>query len=348
MNDKTVLVTGGAGFIGSTLVKSLILEDYNVINIDKLTYAGNISSLKGIFDHVNHTFEKWDICRLPGLEYLINKYEPRYVIHLAAESHVDKSIDSSEPFIKTNIMGTFNMLEACRKYYNKLSTNKKALFRFIHVSTDEVYGQLGSSGQFTEETPYDPSSPYSASKASSDHLVTAWYKTYGLPTIITNCSNNYGPYQYPEKLIPNTIIKLINKQHVPVYGNGKNIRDWLHCSDHCSALQMVMLNGRVGEKYNIGGNEEKENIEVVNVVCDIMDSLNGMGHRDLIQFVDDRPGHDLRYSIDNTKITTELGWKAHINFCAGIRHTVMWYMENNWWWEEILNKQYIGKREGVL
>ncbi|MGO6855213.1 dTDP-glucose 4,6-dehydratase [Rhizobium beringeri] len=346
-----VLVTGGAGFIGSALVRYLVSEiGADVLNIDKLTYAGNLASLKAIENAANYRFLKADICDRSAVSSAFEEFRPDYVMHLAAESHVDRSITGAADFIETNINGTFSMLEAARQYWQGLPADEKAAFRMLHVSTDEVYGSLGEDGLFAETTPYDPSSPYSASKAASDHLATAWERTYGLPVIISNCSNNYGPFHFPEKLIPLIILNALERKPLPVYGSGSNIRDWLYVDDHARALWLIVQRGRPGEKYNVGGRNERRNIEVVERVCAIMDEVRPghAPHSDLISYVTDRPGHDARYAIDATKLETELGWKALENFDSGIRKTVEWYLENAWWWQPLRERVYSGERLGVL
>ncbi|TBC19143.1 dTDP-glucose 4,6-dehydratase [Rhizobium ruizarguesonis] len=346
-----VLVTGGAGFIGSALVRYLVSDiGAEVLNIDKLTYAGNLASLKAIENAPNYRFLKADICDRSAVSSAFEEYRPDYVMHLAAESHVDRSITGAADFIETNINGTFSMLEAARQYWQGLPADEKAAFRMLHVSTDEVYGSLGDDGLFAETTPYDPSSPYSASKAASDHLATAWGRTYGLPVIISNCSNNYGPFHFPEKLIPLIILNALERKPLPVYGSGSNIRDWLYVDDHARALWLIVQRGRPGEKYNVGGRNERRNIEVVERVCAIMDEVRPghAPHSDLISYVTDRPGHDARYAIDATKLETELGWKALENFDSGIRKTVEWYLENAWWWQPLRERVYSGERLGVL
>ena len=347
-NFKTILVTGGAGFIGSALIRNLVRKsEYKVINIDKLTYSGNLESLKSIKNRNNYIFEKLDICESINLQRVINDSKPDLVIHLAAESHVDRSIDGPIDFIQTNIIGTFNVLESIRIYYESLKGLKKDNFRFLHVSTDEVYGDLKNTNNFfSEDTRYDPSSPYSASKASSDHLVRAWHRTYNLPVLITNCSNNYGPYQFPEKLIPHMILTAITLKPLPVYGDGSQIRDWLYVDDHVRALMIVALKGKIGETYNIGGNNEIKNIEVVQKICTILDELLPLNnsefntYSELITYVEDRPGHDVRYAIDSSKINKSLGWKPIENFESGIRKTVIWYLNNNAWLRSIQNDNY--------
>lgn len=346
-----VLVTGGAGFIGSALVRYLVSEvGADVLNIDKLTYAGNLASLKAIENAPNYRFLKADICDRSAVSSAFEEFGPDYVMHLAAESHVDRSITGAADFIETNINGTFSMLEAARQYWQGLPADEKAAFRMLHVSTDEVYGSLGEDGLFAETTPYDPSSPYSASKAASDHLATAWERTYGLPVIISNCSNNYGPFHFPEKLIPLIILNALERKPLPVYGSGSNIRDWLYVDDHARALWLIVQRGRLGEKYNVGGRNERRNIDVVQRVCAIMDEVRPgrAPHSDLISYVTDRPGHDARYAIDATKLETELGWKALENFDSGIRKTVDWYLENAWWWQPLREGVYSGERLGVL
>ena len=350
----TLLITGGAGFIGSALIRHLIQNtDERVVNLDKLTYAGNLQSLAAVADSPRYTFEQADICDRAALERIFAKHQPRAVMHLAAESHVDRSIDSAGEFIQTNIVGTFTLLEAARAYWGSLNDAQKTAFRFHHISTDEVYGDLhGTSDLFTETTPYAPSSPYSASKASSDHLVRAWQRTYGLPTLITNCSNNYGPCHFPEKLIPHIILNALSGKPLPVYGDGSQIRDWLYVEDHARALYQVVIQGKVGETYNIGGHNEKTNLEVVRTVCALLEELApekpaGVAkYEDLITFVKDRPGHDARYAIDAAKIGRELGWQPQETFDTGIRKTVAWYLENRDWWQNVLNGSYRLQRLG--
>jgi len=351
---KTFLVTGGAGFIGSAVVRELIVNTpHKVVNVDKLTYAGNLESLTEVQDSERYTFVRADICDMPEMQRLLTDHQPDVVMHLAAESHVDRSIDGPADFIQSNIVGTSVLLEAVRQWWKSLLTTapeKAQGFRFHHISTDEVYGDLeGPEGLFTELTPYAPSSPYSASKASSDHLVRAWQRTYGLPALITNCSNNYGPYQFPEKLIPLMILNGLSGQPLPVYGNGQQIRDWLYVEDHARALIRVAINGEVGETYNIGGHNEKTNLEVVETVCDLLDQLvpGAAPRRDLITFVTDRPGHDLRYAIDAGKIARELGWVPEETFETGMRKTVEWYLDNEAWWKRVQDGSYQGQRLGV-
>ncbi len=349
-----ILVTGGAGFIGSAVVRHIINNTQDsVINLDKLTYAGNLDSLSSIAHSDRYTFEHADICDRAALDRIFAQHQPDAVMHLAAESHVDRSIDSAGEFIQTNIVGTFTLLEAARAYYQTLPENRKAQFRFHHISTDEVYGDLhGTDDLFTETTPYAPSSPYSASKASSDHLVRAWRRTYGLPTIVTNCSNNYGCYHFPEKLIPHMILNALDGKPLPVYGDGKQIRDWLYVEDHARALYLVVTQGKIGETYNIGGFNEKQNIQVVRTICELLEELapnkpQGIAHyADLITHVTDRAGHDVRYAIDASKIQRELGWTPQETFESGIRKTVQWYLDNQAWWQRVLDGSYKLERLG--
>lgn len=333
---RTVLITGGAGFIGSAVVRQYIAETSTVvINVDKLTYAGGLESLGDARQNRRHVFEQVDICDRSGLDRVFDQYKPEAVMHLAAETHVDRSISGSEAFVRTNIMGTFTLLEAARTFWSGLTTQAQSEFRFHHVSTDEVYGDLSADeSAFTEETRYAPSSPYSATKASSDHLVRTWHRTYGLPVLISNCSNNYGPYQFPEKLIPLVITQALQGKPLPVYGKGQNIRDWLFVEDHARALRMVLAEGRIGRTYNIGGREEKTNLDVVRQVCECLDKMkpNGQGpYERLIRFVPDRPGHDFRYAIDNERVSRELGWAPRESFESGIARTVRWYLDNSAW-----------------
>lgn len=352
--EMRILVTGGAGFIGSNLIRFLINEtNAIVLNVDKLTYAGNLESLKDVNGNSRYSFVQCDICDLEALEKVFFDFHPNAVMHLAAESHVDRSIDGPGDFVETNIVGTFKLLQTTRKFYETLSGISRETFRFLHVSTDEVYGSLGKEGAFTEKTPYDPHSPYSASKAASDHLARAWCDTYKLPVLLTNCSNNYGPYQFPEKLIPVVILKALDGEKIPVYGKGENIRDWLYVEDHAKALYTVLSKGLVGESYNIGGNNEQRNIDLVELICSIMDELvpNKFGlssYKDLITFVADRPGHDLRYAIDASKIKSELGWTPKETFESGFRKTVAWYLNNQNWWQNILNGNYRLERLGTV
>jgi len=353
MKNKNILITGGCGFIGSTLVKHILLNtEHNVINIDKLTYAGVGENLKDFEKNSNYFFEKADICNFEIMTNIFSKYTPDTIIHLAAESHVDRSIDGPDNFIQTNIIGTFILLEVSRNYFKKLSDNKTFLFH--HVSTDEVYGDLDNSDKlFSEDNPYDPSSPYSASKASSDHLVRAWNRTYNLPVVITNCSNNYGPYQFPEKLIPLVILNAIELKKIPIYGNGLQVRDWLFVEDHANALLNVAENGNIGETYNIGGNNEFTNLQVVNLICNILDEIKPIKSKkiskysDLITFVQDRAGHDKRYAIDSSKIQSELFWKPLYNFENGLRKTINWYLNNIEWCSSIERKINARERIGL-
>jgi dTDP-glucose 4,6-dehydratase len=347
---KKIIVTGGAGFIGSAVCRFLVKEKkYSVLNLDKLTYAGVPESLKEIEDSPLYRFEKVDVCDKAAVAAVFADFQPDAVMHLAAESHVDRSIDGPAAFIETNIVGTYTMLECAREYWNGLSNDRKTAFRFHHISTDEVYGSLGEEGLFEETTPYDPRSPYSASKASSDHLVMAWFHTYGLPVVITNCSNNYGPYHFPEKLIPLVVLNAMDEKPLPIYGKGDNIRDWLYVEDHAKALVTVVEKGQLGETYNVGGRNERTNLEVVETICAILDELKPRAtgsYKDLITFVTDRPGHDARYAIDATKLETELGWKAQENFDTGIRRTIQWYLDNDWWWKPLRASRYAGERLG--
>jgi dTDP-glucose 4,6-dehydratase len=349
-----ILVSGGAGFIGSAVVRELIERtDFEVVNLDKLTYAGNLDSLSTVVDSKRYTHEKVDICDSLALAQVFNKHKPSLVMHLAAESHVDRSIDGPADFINTNITGTFNLLEAARHYFESLDDLGKKQFRFHHISTDEVYGDLaGTEDLFTEETPYSPSSPYSASKAASDHLVRAWGRTYGLPVIITNCSNNYGPCHFPEKLVPHIILNAIHGKPLPIYGDGLQVRDWLYVQDHAKALIKVVSEGEIGETYNIGGHNEKTNLEVVEAICELLEELapkkpSGVqSYKDLIAFVKDRPGHDARYAIDASKMECELGWVPEETFETGLRKTVQWYLDNRHWWERVLSGVYRLERLG--
>jgi dTDP-glucose 4,6-dehydratase len=355
-----ILVTGGAGFIGSAVIRYIIKHtSCTVINLDSLTYAGNLESLSTVVTSNRYYFEKTDICNRHDLDLVLKKHSPDLIMHLAAESHVDRSIDGPNEFIQTNIVGTFTLLEAVRAYWSNLPADKKSSFRFHHISTDEVYGDLaGTDDLFTEETSYEPSSPYSASKASSDHLVRAWHRTYGLPVIVTNCSNNYGPYHFPEKLIPHVILNALDAKALPVYGDGSQIRDWLYVEDHACALYTVVMEGEIGETYNIGGHNEKKNIDVVETICTILDELKPISenpcfassslknYSELITFVKDRPGHDARYAIDASKIEKELGWAPEESFDTGIRKTVEWYLDNENWWKRVLSGEYKLERIG--
>lgn len=359
MNKKTIFITGGAGFIGSAVVRHIINDTQDrVVNIDKLTYAGNLDSLESVADNPRYHFEQVDICDAAALQALFAKYRPTAVMHLAAESHVDRSIDGPAAFIETNIVGTYTLLEAARAYYASLDGEQKAAFRFHHISTDEVFGDLeGTTALFTETTPYAPSSPYSASKAASDHLVRAWNRTYGLPVVLTNCSNNYGPFHFPEKLIPLVILNALHGKPLPIYGKGDQIRDWLFVEDHARALYLVLTQGKIGESYNIGGHNEKTNLEVVKTICAILDEVKPCAentaladiqhYAQLITFVQDRPGHDKRYAIDAAKIQRELGWKPQETFESGIRKTVEWYLANPRWWQRIQDGSYNGQRLGL-
>jgi len=355
MNHKKLLITGGAGFIGSAVIRHIVNNtDHSVINVDKLTYAGNLESLTSIENNTRYAFEQVDICDANEIKRVFNEHQPDIVMHLAAESHVDRSIDGPAEFIQTNIVGTYVLLEEARDYWSNLDADKKDNFRFHHVSTDEVYGDLKDTDDlFTEDTLYAPSSPYSATKASSDHLVRAWQRTFKLPTLITNCSNNYGPYQFPEKLIPLIILNAISGKLLPIYGNGNQIRDWLYVEDHAKALVRVAIEGKDAETYNIGGHNEITNIDVVLTVCRILDKLvpNHPGsinnYSELISYVADRPGHDIRYAIDATKIEQDLSWTPNETFETGIHKTVKWYLENNLWWSNILDGSYQGERIGL-
>ncbi len=347
-----VVVTGGAGFIGSALIRLLIgNSDWQVLNFDKLTYAGNLHSLASVSESERYTFVQGDIADSQAVSAVLREFQPDAIFHLAAESHVDRSLDGPADFIRTNIQGTYVLLEAARHYWSGLTEAKREKFRFLHISTDEVFGSLGSEGLFREDNPYDPSSPYSASKASSDHLVRAWHRSFGLPTLVTNCSNNYGPYQFPEKLIPLMILNGLCGKALPVYGKGDNIRDWLYVDDHARALKLVIEKGVPGETYNVGGHNERTNLEVVHTICDLLDELSPRREtgprRGLIAYVKDRPGHDARYAIDSSKIQRELGWQALENFESGMRCTTQWYLDNTEWWERIQKGEYQGERLGL-
>ncbi len=345
-----LLVTGGAGFIGSNLVRYLIAHNHQVLCIDKLTYAGNRNSLTDLEGSSRFKLVIADICNADAMHRVMHDFAPEAVMHLAAESHVDRSIDGPGEFIQTNVVGTFNLLQSARDYFAGLSKVLQSTFRFLHVSTDEVYGSLGDKGLFTEETAYNPHSPYSASKAASDHLARAWADTYGLPVLVTNCSNNYGPYQFPEKLIPVVILKALRGEPIPVYGQGLNVRDWLHVEDHCCALTTVLMRGKPGQTYNIGGNNEMRNIDLVQHLCSVLDGLrpcpSGKSYAELITFVTDRPGHDLRYAIDASKIKRELGWEPKYNRYSGFEQTVQWYLTHESWWRDILSGAYRLERLG--
>lgn len=351
--SKSIFITGGAGFIGSALVRYLINEtDNTVINFDKLTYAGNLESLKSIDSNERYNFVQGDICDKGKVAEVLAQFQPDYIMHLAAESHVDRSIDGPDEFIETNIVGTYTLLEAARSYYASLSVDKKSNFRFHHISTDEVYGDLGATGLFTEETSYDPSSPYSASKAASDHLVRAWHRTYQLPIVLTNCSNNYGSYHFPEKLIPLIILNALDGKALPIYGDGEQVRDWLYVDDHVRALYKVVCEGKLGETYNIGGFNEKQNIEVVNTICNHLNDLITekpkalTDFNELITYVTDRPGHDVRYAIDANKINKELGWYPKETFDSGIKKTIEWYLANLDWCKHVQDGSYQRERLG--
>ncbi len=356
MMKQTIVVTGGAGFIGSALIRFLLSDANNIIvNVDKLTYAGNLTSLSSVECQPDYHFEHADIGDRSAIKKILLHYQPDKIMHLAAESHVDRSIDSAAEFMQTNIMGTYILLEEALLFWNSLDNHKQKAFRFHHVSTDEVYGSLSAEGLFTEASPYDPSSPYSASKASSDHLVRAWHRTYGLPVVISNCSNNYGPYQFPEKLIPHMFVCALQGKPLPIYGKGDNVRDWLYVDDHVKALWLIAESGMVGETYNIGGNNEKTNLQVVNALCEVMDKLipeslvlKNTPHATLIKYVDDRPGHDQRYAIDASRIETELHWRAVETFESGLQKTLEWYLDNKEWWQAILDGSYQQQRLGKL
>ena len=344
-----ILVTGGAGFIGSALVRHLVGHGHDVLTVDALTYAGNRASLRDVEDNARHRFVQADICDRAAMDAAFVQFQPERVMHLAAESHVDRSISGAGDFVRTNVTGTFTLLEVARDFWGRLPAAEAERFRFLHVSTDEVYGSLGDEGLFHEDTPYDPSSPYSASKAASDHLAKAWARTYGLPVVVRNCSNNYGPYHFPEKLIPLIVLNAMAGRELPVYGAGDNIRDWLYVEDHARALDLIASRGRIGETYNVGGRNERRNIDVVRRICTLLDELMPAAapRESLIRHVTDRPGHDERYAIDATKLETELGWRAQETFDSGIAKTVRWYLDNAWWWQP-LRERYDGQRLGLV
>lgn len=353
IENKTIIITGGAGFIGSSLIRQILstYKNVKIINVDNLTYAGTVSRLKDVEDNKNYIFEKVDICNRKAVEEIFNKYLPDNIIHLAAESHVDHSIDGPSIFIQTNIVGTFNLLDIALQYWNSLEKNKKSKFLFQHISTDEVFGSLEfDNSLFSETSRYDPSSPYSASKACADHLVNSWNKTYNLPTIITNCSNNFGPYQYPEKLIPLSVIKILRNEDIPVYGKGDQVRDWLYVDDHTEALLKVMKHGSTGNTYNIGGNNQYSNLSVINMICEILEEITGQKDlKRLITFVKDRPAHDKRYAIDASKIRNEIKWSPKKDFKSALYETIIWYTENRHWWENIIDKNLDSiVRKGII
>lgn len=348
----TYLVTGGAGFIGSAIVRDLIDRQAGVVvNMDKLTYAGNLESLTTVSDDPNYRFERVDVCDVAAVRRVFETHRPDYVLHLAAESHVDRSIDAPAEFVETNIVGTSTMLSEARRYWQALDPGAQSRFRFLQVSTDEVFGSLGPTGHFTESTPYDPSSPYAASKAAADHLVRAWHRTYGFPALVSNCSNNYGPYQFPEKLIPLVILRALDCEPIPVYGRGENVRDWLFVKDHVSALLTILERGTLGDTYVVSGQSERRNIDVVHAICDLVDELRPApaigSRRSLVEFVQDRPGHDMRYAVDASKLRDEMGWAPSESFESGLRETVQWYLENHTWWERVCSGVYRGDRLGL-
>ena len=350
---ERILVTGGAGFIGGAVIRRLVGKGYRVVNVDKLTYSGNLDSLKEVEGQPNYRFLQADICDPDAIASLLADEAIEAVMHLAAESHVDRSIDGPAAFVETNVVGTFRLLDTALVHWRSLDEEGRKRFRFHHVSTDEVFGDLPFDGScFSEKTPYAPSSPYSASKAASDHFARAWLATYGLPVVLSNCSNNYGPYHFPEKLIPLAILNAIEGKPLPVYGRGDNVRDWLHVDDHAEALELVLTGGRIGESYNVGGRAERSNLQVVETICDLLDErrplVDGRSHRSLISFVDDRPGHDRRYAIDPAKIERELGWKASRDFETGLAETVDWFLTNEWWWRPIREGKYRGERLGSM
>ena len=344
-------ITGGSGFIGSNFIQMCINKNHKVLNFDLLTYSGNLDNLHITSKNTNYSFIKGDICDKDLLDKSLNEFRPNCIINFAAESHVDKSIDNPDNFINTNIVGTYKILSSSADYYTNLTEDQRRIFKFLHISTDEVYGSLDQKGLFDENSKYNPSSPYSASKAASDHLVNSWNKTYDLPTIITNCSNNYGPYQFPEKLIPHMIQRCLSEDYLPIYGDGKNIRDWIHVYDHCDAIYELTKKGIVGSRYNIGGSEEKSNIEIVKEICHLLDELrpssNLKSYKELIRFVEDRPGHDFRYAIDSSKIQNEIGWKPKLKFKEGLAKTINWYLKNQDWLDNIKNNKYKLTRIGL-
>ena len=349
---RKLLVTGGAGFIGSAVVRLLVGKGFDVVNVDKLTYSGNLDSLRDVAEAPNYRFHHVDICDADRMADILRSERPEAIMHLAAESHVDRSIDGPDEFIETNVVGTFRLLNCALGYWRDLGAAEREQFRFHHISTDEVFGHLPlDSGVFTEETPYAPSSPYSASKAAADHFVRAWHVTYGLPVVLSNCSNNYGPYHFPEKLIPLTILQALEGKSLPVYGKGENVRDWLHVEDHARALELIVTGGRIGESYNVGSRAERTNLAVVETICGMLDQKRPLGsggsYRELIEFVEDRPGHDLRYAIDPSKIERELGWRAEESFESGLSRTIDWYLDNEWWWRPIREGRYAGERLGI-
>jgi dTDP-glucose 4,6-dehydratase len=348
---RRVLVTGGAGFIGSALVRHLVESGYEVVNLDKLTYSGNLESLRAVEDSPGHSFHRADLCDRAAVDRVLEEEQPDAIMHLAAETHVDRSIDGPAPFVATNVVGTFTLLEAALGYWRQLEPARRDAFRFLHVSTDEVFGQLGlDDDPFTERSPYAPSSPYSASKAAADHFARAWHVTFGLPVVLTNCSNNYGPFHFPEKLVPLTIINALEGKPLPVYGKGENVRDWLFVEDHARALELALLRGKVGESYNIGGRAEHRNLEMVEAICDLLDERrplpDGGSRRALVTFVADRPGHDLRYALDPSKAERELGWTARESLESGLAKTIDWFLDNEWWWRPIRDGSYAGERLG--
>ena len=351
--QQVYFITGGCGFIGSNFIKYLFHKNNNikVVNLDKITYAGNSKNLIEFTNTENYVFIKGDIGDKIPVNHIFEEYKPDYLVNFAAESHVDRSIDGPMKFIQTNIIGTSILLQESLQYYNSLTSSKKSFFRFHHISTDEVFGSLEKTGFFTEDTSYDPSSPYSASKASSDHLVRAWHRTFGLPVLISNCSNNYGPFQFPEKLVPLMILNCMEEKSLPIYGTGENIRDWLYVEDHCDAINTILAKGTIGDTYNVGGNNEIQNIQIVEILCDILNDIHpadsGKSYHELITFVKDRPGHDFRYAIDSTKLKKEIGWEPKESFETGIRKTIQWYLDNKSWWKDIQNLKYSQKRLGT-